>query len=151
MYALSQAPVTEYQSLIEVAKKIPNGVICLVSALVFHSITTELPHEIWIAVPRNTWRPEIDYPSIRYTALTKSVYSYGIEKHTLNGVIVKVYSPAKTVADCFKFRNKIGLDVAIEGLKETWRAKKTTMNELYKAAQVNRVSRVMQPYLEAMV
>ena len=151
MYMLPNAPITENQNFIEIAKKIPNAVVCLISALSFHGITTQIPHEIWIAVPRDTWRPSMDYPPLHYTVLTKNVYNFGIQEVNINGTIVKIYSPAKTIADCFKFRNIVGVDVAIEALREVWRSRKATMDELAEAAEVNRVSKIMRPYLEAIV
>ena len=151
MYMLPNAPITENQNFIEIAKKIPNAVVCLISALSFHGITTQIPHEIWIAVPRDTWRPSMDYPPLHYTVLTENVYNFGIQEVTINGTIVKIYSPAKTIADCFKFRNIVGVDVAIEALREVWRSRKATMDELAEAAEVNRVSKIMRPYLEAIV
>ena len=151
MYMLPDAIITENQNLVEIAKKIPSAVVCLISALSFHEITTQIPHEIWIAVPRDTWRPSIVYPPLHYTVLTENVYNFGIQEVTINNTIVKIYSPAKTVADCFKFRNKTGVDVAIEALREVWRSRKATMDELVEAAEVDRVSRIMRPYLEAIV
>jgi len=151
MYILPNAPITEYQNLIKVAKKIPSAVVCLISALSFHEITTQIPNELWVAVPRDTWRPKIDYPPLHYTVMNKKTYSFGIQEVDINGVLVKVYTPAKTVADCFKFRNKVGLDVAIEALREVLKTRKATMNELVEAAKINRVLKIMRPYLEAIV
>ena len=151
MYMLPDAPITENRNLVEIAKRIPNAVVCLISALSFHEITTQIPHEIWIAVPRDTWRPNIDYPPLHFTVLTDAVYNFGIQEVDINGIVIKVYSPAKTVADCFKFRNTVGLDVAIESLKEAWRSHKVSMDELVEAAEINRVSKIMRPYLEAIV
>jgi predicted transcriptional regulator of viral defense system len=151
MYILPNAPITEYQNLIKVAKKIPSAVVCLISALSFHEITTQIPNELWVAVPRDTWRPKIDYPPLHYTVMNKKTYSFGIQEVDINGVLVKVYTPAKTVADCFKFRNKVGLDVAIEALREVLKTRKATINELVEAAKINRVLKIMRPYLEAIV
>lgn len=151
MYMLPDAPITEYQNLIEVAKKIPTAVVCLISALSFYEITTQIPDQIWIAVPRDTWRPKMAYPPLRYTVLTEKTYRFGIQEVDINGAKIKIYSPAKTVADCFKFRNKVGLDIAIEALREVWRTRIATMNELTEAAKVNRVLKIMRPYMEAIV
>ena len=148
---LPDAPITENQNFIEIAKKIPNAVVCMISALSFHGITTQIPHEIWIAVPRDTWRPSMDYPPLHYTVLTENVYNFGIQEVNINGTIVKIYNPAKTIADCFKFRNIVGVDVAIEALREVWRSRTATMDELVEATEVNRVSKIMRPYLEAIV
>lgn len=149
IYALPDAPVTENSQLAEVSKKMPQAIVCLISALSYHGITTQIPHEIWLAVPRGSWRPDVEYPPLNLTYLSGEAYSFGSQEHDINGGTIKVYSPAKTVADCFKFRNKVGLDVAIEALREAWRSRKVTMDELVEAAEVNRVLKIMRPYLEA--
>lgn len=151
LYTFPEAPVTEYSDLTEVAKRVPHGVVCLISALSFHELTTQIPHEIWIAVPKGARRPRIAYPPLNLTYVSGQAYSFGIREHVMGGVPVRVYSPAKTVADCFKFRSKVGLDVVLEALREVWRSRKATVGELMEAAEVNRVSRVMLPYLEAIV
>jgi predicted transcriptional regulator of viral defense system len=151
LYALPEAPVAENSSLAEVAKRLPHAVVCLISALSYHEITTQIPHEIWLTIPRGSWRPDVEYPPLNLSYVSGPAYSFGIQEHVLNGVAVKIYSPAKTVADCFKFRNKVGLDVAIEALREAWRSRKVTMDELVEAARVDRVSKIMRPYLEATV
>jgi predicted transcriptional regulator of viral defense system len=151
LYTLPEAPVTENSSLAEVAKRLPRAVVCLISALSYHEITTQIPHEIWLTIPRGSWRPDVEYPPLNLTYVSEPAYSFGIREHVINGVVVKIYSPAKTVADCFKFRNKVGLDVAIEALREAWRSRKVTMDELVEAAGVDRVSKIMRPYLEATV
>jgi predicted transcriptional regulator of viral defense system len=151
LYTLPEAPVTENSSLAEVAKRLPHAVVCLISALSYHEITTQIPHEIWLTIPRGSWRPDVEYPPLNLTYVSGPAYSFGIQEHVINGVAVKIYSPAKTVADCFKFRNKIGLDVAIEALREAWRSRKVTMDELVVAAGIDRVSKIMRPYLEATV
>lgn len=151
LYTLPEAPLTENTSLAEVAKRIPHAVVCLISALRFHEITTQIPHAIWLTVPRGSWRPNVEYPELNLTYVSEPAYSFGIQEHAINGVAVKIYSPAKTVADCFKFRNKVGLDVAIESLREAWRSRKVTMDELVHAAEIDRVSRIMRPYLESTV
>lgn len=151
LYALPNAMDTEHINLVEIAKRVPRAVVCLVSALHFHEITTQLPHEIWIAIPRGSWHPTVEYPPINLTYMSGEAYTFGTETHVIENVDVKVYSPAKTVADCFKFRNKIGLDVAIEALRETWRDRKATVDELLKAASICKVERVMRPYMEATV
>jgi predicted transcriptional regulator of viral defense system len=151
MYSLPDAQVSEHRSLMEVAKQAPNAVICLISALDFHELTTQIPHEVWIAIEKSSWKPSIDYPPLNVSYFSGQSFLYGIQERDINGVTMKIYSPAKTVADCFKFRNKIGQDVAIEALRETWRQGKASMNELWEAAKVCRVARVMRPYLEAIV
>lgn len=151
LYTLPDAMRSEHAALAETIKRVPRAVVCLLSALSFHGITTQLPHEVWIAIPRGAWRPRLDYPPLHLTYMSGAAYSFGLQEHNLDGVAVNIYSPAKTVADCFKFRNKIGLDVAIEALRETWRSRKATMNELSEAAKVCKVSKVIRPYLEASV
>ncbi|RJQ85037.1 MAG: transcriptional regulator [Desulfobacteraceae bacterium] len=151
LYTLPEAPVTENSSLAEIAKRMPHAVVCLISALSYHGITTQIPHEIWLTIPRGSWRPDVEYPPLNLTYVSGPAYSFGIQEHVINGVAVKIYSPEKTVADCFKFRNKVGLDVAIEALREAWRSRKVTMDELVEAAGIDRVSKIMRPYLEATV
>ncbi len=151
LYTLPEAPVTENSSLAEVAKRLPHAVVCLISALSYHGITTQIPHEIWLTIPRGSWRPDVEYPPLNLTYVSGPAYSFGIQEYVINGVAVKIYSPAKTVADCFKFRGKVGLDVAIEALREAWRSRKVTMDELVEAAGIDRVSKIMRPYLEATV
>lgn len=149
LYALPDAEVTEHQTLIEVCQRVPKAVLCLLSALQWHEIGTQLPHEVWIALPEGTQAPALGYPALRITRLRGAAYSDGILTVTEHGAPIRVYSAAKTVTDCFKFRNKIGLDVALEALKDAWRSRKVTMDELGQFAKINRVERVMQPYLEA--
>ena len=151
LYALPSTLTSEFSTLAEVAKRAPNAVICLLTALRFHNLTTQAPHQVWIAIENKQRKPKFDYPPIELFRFTGLAFSFGVKIYTVNSVEVRVYSPAKTVADCFKFRNKIGLDVAIEALRETWRSKKTTMDELWEASKVCRVSNVMRPYLESIV
>jgi predicted transcriptional regulator of viral defense system len=140
-----------HQSLIEVAVKAPKAIFCLLSALQFHEIGTQLPHEVWIAIGLTDRKPNISNTSIRVVKLSQGPLRFGVGEHLVNGVKLRVYSPAKTVADCFKFRNKIGLDIAIEALRDTLRQKKATTDELWQAAKVCRVSKVMLPYMESIV
>ena len=151
LYGLPDAEITEHQTLIEVCQRVPKAVLCLLSALQFHGIGTQMPHEVWVALPQSTQAPALDYPLLRITRLRGVAYSEGIQTVTEHGAPIRVYSVAKTVTDCFKFRNKIGLDVALEALKESWRSRRVTMAELNHFAKINRVERVMQPYLEAVV
>lgn len=149
LYGLPDAEITEHQTLIEVCQRVPKAVLCLLSALQFHGIGTQLPHEVWVALPEGTQTPVLSYPTLRITRLRGAAYSDGIQTVTEHGAAIRVYCAAKTVTDCFKFRNKIGLDVALEALKEAWRSRKVTTAELHHFARINRVERVMQPYLEA--
>lgn len=149
LYALPGTQTSESISLAEVAKRVPNAVICLISALQFHNLTTQIANRVWIAIENKKWEPEFDYPPLELVRFSGRAFSFGVEEHQVNRVPVKIYSPAKTVADCFKFRNKIGLDVALEALRETWRSRKATIDELWEAAKVCRVANVMRPSLEA--
>lgn len=151
LYQWPDSDLGRYQSLVEVSKLAPRAVVALLSALNFHEMTTQNPHQIWLAIDRKGWRPEISYPPVRYVTMSGEALSAGVELHSVDGVPIKVFSPAKTVADCFKYRNKIGLDVALEALREGWSARKFTMDELLKYAVICRVNKVMQPYLESLV
>ena len=149
LYVLPGTNVSEHRSLAEACKRIPNGVICLLSALRFHELTTQSPSEVWPAIGEKAWRPRVDYPPLRIVRFSSVAFESGIEEYQVEGVTVPVFTPAKTVADCFKYRNKIGLDVAIEALRECWRSKRCTMDELWKYAKVCRVQNIMRPYLES--
>ena len=151
LYALPGTRSSTFLSLAEVTKRVPNAVICLISALAFHNLTTQISHSVWIAIENKTWEPKFDYPPLEIVRFSGPSFSFGVEEHKVDRVTVKVFSPAKTVADCFKFRNKVGLDVALEALRETWRARKATMDELWEAAKVCREANVMRPYLEAVI
>lgn len=151
LYTIPGALGSESVTLAEVAKRVPGAVICLLSALQFHNLTTQLPHEVWIALESTAWRPKMDYPRLRIARFSGKAFHFGIEEHIIDNVSVKVYTPAKTVADCFKFRNKVGLDVALEALRETWRERRATADQLWIAAKACRVQNVIRPYLEATV
>jgi len=151
LYSLPDSEVTEHQSLAEVCRRVPKAVVCLLSALQFHEIGTQLPHAIWIALPEATQAPALDYPSLRIARLRGEAYSEGIETIVEHGSMIRVYSLAKTITDCFKFRHKVGLDVALEALKEAWRQRRLNIDEVTRYAKINRVARVMQPYLETVV
>ncbi|MEJ1464949.1 MAG: type IV toxin-antitoxin system AbiEi family antitoxin domain-containing protein [Candidatus Sedimenticola sp. (ex Thyasira tokunagai)] len=151
LYQWPEKDLGRYHSLVEVAKKMPKAVVALLSALSFHNLTTQNPSKIWLAIDRKAWRPEISYPPVRFLTMSGEVLRAGVEIHDVEGVSIKVFCPAKTVADCFKYRNKIGLDVALEALREGWSARKFTMDELLRYAEICRVKKVMQPYLESLV
>jgi predicted transcriptional regulator of viral defense system len=148
IYTLSDANVTERHSYAEVAKRVPDAVICLLSALTFHEITTQSPASVWIVLRKGARTPAFTSPSLRIARLSGPSLTEGIETHQVEGVLVRVYSAAKTVADCFKFRNKTGLDVAIEALKDSVRQKKASINEVYRYAKICRVGNVIRPYME---
>lgn len=149
LYVLPGSDTTEHHSLAEVCKRVPKGVVCLLSALRFHEITTQAPFEVWLAIGEKAWRPHLEYPPLRIARFSRAALHAGIEEHQIEGVTVHVYSPAKTVADCFKYRNKIGLDVAIETLRECWRSRRCTMDDLWHYANICRVQNVIRPYLES--
>lgn len=142
---------TEHFSLLEVAKKVPGGVICLLSALSFQGIGTQNPYQVWIAIDRKSAKPRVRNTRVRIVRFSKASLLYGVEKHDILGITLIVTGPAKTVADCFKYRNKIGLDVAIEALREGLRDRRFTTEDLYRAALVCRIWNVIKPYAEAMV
>lgn len=150
LYRLSGAPVTEHHSLAEACKRVPGGAVCLLSALRFHGLTTQAPFEVWLAIDVHAWRPRVEYPPLRIVRFSGKALEEGIETHEIEGVRVKVYSAAKTVADCFKFRNKLGLDVALEALKDYLGKYRGKTDELWHYAGVCRVTNVMRPYLEAL-
>lgn len=151
LYRVADALITENSGYIEMSKKVPRAVVCLVSSLNFHQITTQIPHEIWIALPRGSWRPVSAYPPVNVTFMSGKAYEFGIEEHIVNDSVIKVYSLSKTVADCFKFRNKIGLDIALEALKESLRSGRVSVDEIMEAAKVCNIANTMKPYLEATV
>lgn len=149
IYRLPDSQGSEHESLATIATKVPQAVFCLFTALQFHELTTQLPRQLWIAMPRGSHAPRIDYPPIRMVQFTGDAYAEGIEIHKRDQVQLRVYSVAKTVADCFKHRNKIGLDVALEALKDARALKKATADDLWHFAKICRVANVMRPYLEA--
>lgn len=150
MYRLPNAEASEHQALIESAKRVPHGVVCLLSALQFHGVTTQLPADLWLAIGEKAWRPKQEYPPLRVVYFSGEALTEGVETHVIQNVPVRVYSVAKTVADCFKYRNKVGLDVAMEALRDGWRQRKVTADDLWRFAKVCRVANVMRPYLESL-
>jgi predicted transcriptional regulator of viral defense system len=150
LYASNSSPVTEHLSLIEAECKVPKGIVCLLSALQFHKFTTQSPHQVWMAIDVKAWTPRMTSPPIRFVRMSGPALHFGVKEYPVRGGTLKVYTPAKTVADCFKFRNKIGTDVALEALRECRRLKKASMDELWAAAKVCRVANIMRPYLESL-
>ena len=160
LYTTNAIVSTEHISLLEVSHRLSKGVICLLSALRFHDIGSESPSEVWIALPqRFHWNPRvggaghhprISYPPVRIVRFSEEALQFGVQEHRIGERSIRVFSPAKTVADCFKFRNKIGTDVAIEALRDCYRQKKASMDELWSAAKVCRVTNVMRPYMESL-
>lgn len=150
VYAFAGRPTSAHRSLAEVALRAPRGVMCLLSALRVHDIGTQAPFEVWLALPAGVAAPRLGSPAIRIVRLSGGSLTQGIERIEVDGVKVPVFNAAKTIADCFKFRNKIGLDVALEALREGWRERKVNMDALWRYAKLNRVANVMRPYLEAL-
>ena len=151
IYRLVDLPPISNPDLVTVSLRFPNAVVCLVSALASHQITTQIPHEVSVAVPRDSRMPTLDYPPIQAYRLSAQPYQAGIESHQIDGVSVKIYNPEKTLADCFKYRNKIGMDVVLEALKLYKTRKTFNLKDLLQYAKICRVDKVIQPYLEATV
>lgn len=149
LYALPDAEITEYHSLAEVSVRVPDAVICLLTALRFHGLGTQNPKKVWIALDRKAALPRLTDPPIRVVRFAKPAMAQGVEERRVEGVRVRLTTPARTVVDCFKYRNKIGLDVALEALRAYRRRKEFNLDEIWKYATLQRVARVMRPYLEA--
>ena len=149
IYVAARHAPTETHTLAQVAKRVPEAVFCLLTALRFHSLTTQSPAEVWIALSEKARRPRLDYPRLRVARFSGPALAEGIAEHSVEGVRIRVYSAAKTVADCFKYRNKVGIDVAVEALRDFSRKYRGSANELARCVRICRVSRVMQPYLDA--
>ena len=150
LYVPAKVKATEHHTLVEAAARVPHGVVCLLSALRFHGLTTQSPHEVWLAIDVKARRPKTDWPPVRIVRFSGVSLRFGVEKHELEGVTVRVTSKEKTVVDCFKYRNKIGLDVALEALRDYLRSKRRSVDALMKAAAASRVTNVMRPYLESL-
>jgi predicted transcriptional regulator of viral defense system len=150
LYMAADTDISEHHTLAQATKLIPHGIICLLSALRFHEIGTQNPHEVWMALERTSAKPRIDYPALRIVRFSGRARTEGVEEHLIEGVPVKVTVPARTVTDCFKYRNKIGLDVALEALKDCRASRRCEIDDLWRYAKLCRVANVMRPYLEAM-
>lgn len=150
LYGLPGRPVSAHGSLAEVARRVPKGIVCLLSALRFHGLTTQAPFEVWLAIDNKATAPRLDYPPLRLVRFSGAALAEGVEEHIVDGVTVRVTSVAKTVADCFKYRNKIGLDVALEALREAWHGKRMSSDDLWRYAKICRVANVMRPYLDSL-
>jgi len=151
IYRLTEIEPVSNLDFVVVATKIPNSVICLISALSFHEITTQIPHEIAVAIPKDSKPSTMEYPPVQFYKFSPKSFMAGIEEHQIDGVTVKVYSPEKTLADCFKFRNKIGMDVVLEALKLYKRRKKFDYRKILEYAKICRVDKIVRPYLEAII
>ena len=149
LYILQDDEPSEHRSLVEACRRVPRGIVCLLSALQFHGLTTQAPFEVWMAIDEKARLPRVEYPPLRIVRFSGVALTSGVQRHVVEGVDVRVFGPAKTVADCFKYRNKIGVDVAIEALRDCLRRRKATSDELWQAAKACRMTNVMRPYLEA--
>jgi predicted transcriptional regulator of viral defense system len=150
LYVAHGTRPTEHHSLAQASKRVPKGVVCLLSALRFHNLTTQSPFEVWLAIGEKARVPKLDNPPLRIVRFSRKTLAYEAQEHSIEGVTVRVFSPAKTIADCFRYRNKIGLDVALEALRECQRTRRATSDEIWRAAKACRVKNVMRPYLEAL-
>ena len=150
VYRLPDAQSSEYETLATIAVKVPQAVFCLLTALQIHELTTQLPRQVWIAMPQGSHAPKMDYPPVKMVQFSGEAYAAGVEVVPVDQVALRVYGVAKTVADCFKHRNKIGLDVAIEALKDALAQRKATADDLWRFAKICRVANVMRPYLEVL-
>ena len=151
LYGLPGREVSAHGSLAEVARRVPKGVVCLLSALRFHGLSSQAPFEVWLGIENKALAPKLDYPPLRIVRFSGVAFTEGVEEHVVDGVTVRVTGVAKTVADCFKYRNKIGLDVALEGLREAWHEKRMTSDDIWRYAKVCRVANVMRPYLDSLI
>jgi predicted transcriptional regulator of viral defense system len=151
LYALPDRLPSEHDSLAEVSAKSSTGVICLISALRFHELTTQQSSEIWLAIPHKSHPPRMDFLPLRFVRMSGEAMTRGIDEFDVADTTVRVFCVAKTVADCFKFRNKVGLDVALEALREAWQGRRVSMDDLWRYAEICRVANVMRPYMESLV
>ncbi len=148
VYQVAKAPILTNPSYAEVFLRAPKVVLCLLSALNYHGLTTQLPHQVWIAVESKSRTPKLEYPPLKVARFSGNAFTQGIERYKVDGITLRVYSVAKTVADLFKMRNKVGLDVAMEALLEALKSKKATRAEIVKMAKICRMAKIMRPYLE---
>ncbi len=151
VYRLIEVPDFSEPDLVLISKKIPNGIICLISALAFYEITTQIPHFVYVAIPHKARESRLSYPPIRYFHYSEKTYNAGVETKLIGGYPIKIFSIEKTLADCIKFRNKIGMDVVIEALKMYWQLKDTKIDKLFEYAKLNRVEKILQPIMETIV
>ena len=151
VFRLASMPDFSEPDLVLVAKRIPQGVVCLISALSYYELTTQIPHFVYVALPKASRLPQVEYPPLRCFWYSKNAYEAGVEIISVNGFPVRIYSIEKTLADCLKFRQKIGMDVVLEALKEYWRQGKTDLDKLYDYAKICRVEKILQPIIETIV
>ena len=151
VYRLADLPPLDNVDLVTVALAIPHGVICLISALAFHGLTTQIPHQVDVACKRGKKRPVLQYPPVRLFWYSMTSFECGIEQHELDGVKLQIYSPEKTIVDCFKYRNRVGLDVAIEALKTYWNERRGSVDRLMECAAACRMTKIIRPYIESVI
>lgn len=149
LYTAASTIPSEHHTLAEVAKRVPKGIVCLLTALRFHAVGTQHPREVWLAVDRRAGIPRIDFTPVRVVRISGVALTSGIDEHDIEGVPVRITSPARTIVDCFKFRNKIGVDVAVEALRDYRRLRKGSVDELWRQADSLRMARVIRPYWDA--
>ncbi len=149
LYQRASMSAATGHSIAEAAAMVPKGVVCLISALQFHELTLQMPSQVWIAIDRTAWRPRIEYPLVRFVRFSGTALTDGVKRHRIEGVEVAITDPARTIVDCFRYRNKVGLDVALEGLREGLRERKVTSDQLWRYAAKMRVWSIMKPYVEA--
>ncbi len=150
LYTSVEADITEHHTLVEAVKRVPNGVICLLSALSYYELTSQAPFEVWMAIPQKARHPKDNLIPLRIVYMSGETLDVGIEEHRIEGITVRVYCIAKTVVDCFKYRNKIGLDVALEALRECWRERRCSIDEIWRYARFCRMENVIRPYLDTL-
>ena len=151
VYRLANSPPLGNPDLVTVATRVPGGVICLISALAFYELTTQIPHEVHVALPRGAEEPRLDHPPIKTYRFTGEAFTEGVEAHELDGVSVRIYSPEKTLADCFKFRNQVGLDTVMEAVRFYRERRSIKVDDLMRYAGICRVKKIIRPYLEAIL
>jgi predicted transcriptional regulator of viral defense system len=151
IYVPLNGDVTEHQSTLEACTRVPHGIVCLLSALQFHGLTTEIPHQVWLGISPKARLPKADYPPIRFVRFSGPALTAGVTEHLIHGVKFKITTSARTVVDCFKYRNKIGLSVALEALRDCLRKHKATVNEIHQISKIRHMENVMRPYMEAIV
>jgi predicted transcriptional regulator of viral defense system len=151
LYTASDHAPTAEHALAQVARRVPEAIVCLLSALRFHELTTQLPNQVWVALSAKARKPRFEYPPLKVVRFSGRALTRGVETHRIEGVDVRITSPGKTIADCFKYRHKIGLDVALEALREAWRERRVTIDQIDQFARICRVERVMRPYIEALI
>jgi len=151
LFRLKEVPEPSLPDFIPAAKKVPQGVICLISALAFHEITTQIPHFVYLAIPRNAYKPTILHPPMRYFWYSEKLLTTGVEKHRIDGFTFKIFNIEKTLVDCVKFRNKIGMDIVLEALKMYWRRRKTNINKLMDYAKLFHVEHILRPIMETII